>query len=42
MKRGERGDRNIEPIHLADAIEAIVTRTQETLSEDRGAKDPYG
>ena len=40
--RVEREDRNIEPIHLADAIEAIVTRTQETLSEDRTAKDPYG
>ena len=35
------GDYNIEEVHLADAIETLVTRTQSTLSEDRGAKDPY-
>ncbi len=35
------GDYNIAPVHLADAIEQLVTRTRESLSEDRGPKDPY-
>jgi catechol 2,3-dioxygenase-like lactoylglutathione lyase family enzyme len=39
--RVERGDRNIDPIHLADAIEILVTRSRESLSEDRSPKDPY-
>lgn len=39
--RVERGDYNIGPIHLADAIELLTTRTTDTLSDDRGPKNPY-
>jgi glyoxalase family protein len=39
--RTERGDYNIAPIHLADAIERLVTRSQRSLSDDRGPRDPY-
>ena len=39
--RVERGDRNIDQIHLADAIELLVERSRESLSEDRAPKDPY-
>jgi catechol 2,3-dioxygenase-like lactoylglutathione lyase family enzyme len=39
--RVQRDDYNIAPIHLADAIEALVSRSRESLSEDRSAKDPY-
>ena len=39
--RVERGDYNIAPIHLADAIEALVRRSRASLSEDRSPKDPY-
>ena len=39
--RVERGDYNIDPLHLADAIEALVARSQASLSEDRSPKDPY-
>jgi catechol 2,3-dioxygenase-like lactoylglutathione lyase family enzyme len=39
--RTERGDYNIAPVHVADAIEALVTRSQQTLSDDRSPKDPY-
>ena len=39
--RVERGDPNIAEIHLADAIEALVTRSRASLSEDRSPKDPY-
>ncbi|HEY1365956.1 MAG TPA: VOC family protein [Gaiellaceae bacterium] len=39
--RVDRGDYNIAPIHLADAIEQLVARSQRSLSEDRSAKDPY-
>ena len=39
--RVARGDYNIAPIHLADAIENITARTQSSLSEDRSAKQPY-
>jgi glyoxalase family protein len=39
--RTERGDYNIAPIHLADAIEALVARSQRSLSDDRAPKDPY-
>ena len=39
--RTQRGDYNVDQIHLADAIENLVTRTQDTLSEDRSPKDPY-
>jgi glyoxalase family protein len=40
--RVERGDYNIDREHLADAIEALTTRSRESLSDDRSAKDPYG
>jgi hypothetical protein len=39
--RVERGDGNIEPIHLADAIELLVERSRHTLSADRSPKNPY-
>jgi catechol 2,3-dioxygenase-like lactoylglutathione lyase family enzyme len=39
--RVQRGDYNIAQIHLADAIEALVHRSRESLSEDRSPKDPY-
>ncbi|WP_375173209.1 VOC family protein [Pseudooceanicola sp.] len=39
--RVARGDYNIAEVHLADAIELLVARRQQTLSGDRGAKDPY-
>ena len=39
--RVERGDYNIDRVHLADAIEELVRRSQGSLSEDRTPKDPY-
>ncbi len=39
--REARGDTAIGAVHLADAIEALVLRAQASLSDDRGAKDPY-
>jgi catechol 2,3-dioxygenase-like lactoylglutathione lyase family enzyme len=39
--RVERGERNIDRVHLADAIERLVARSQGSLSQDRDAKDPY-
>jgi glyoxalase family protein len=33
--RVERDDYNIAPVHLADAIEALVARSRESLSDDR-------
>jgi catechol 2,3-dioxygenase-like lactoylglutathione lyase family enzyme len=39
--RVARADPNIAEIHLTDAIEALVTRSQRTLSADRSPKDPY-
>ncbi|QPZ90597.1 VOC family protein [Thioclava electrotropha] len=39
--RVARGDKAIGGEHLADAIEMIVERSQQSLSEDRGAKNPY-
>src|SRR3954468_8724972 len=39
--RVERGDYNIDRVHLADAIERLVERSRESLSEDRSARDPY-
>jgi catechol 2,3-dioxygenase-like lactoylglutathione lyase family enzyme len=35
------GDYNIAEVHLADAIELLVSRSRETLSDDRTPKDPY-
>ncbi len=40
--RVARGDSHIQEIHLADAIEQIVERSQASLSADRGARNPYG
>src|SRR3954465_249825 len=40
--RVERGDYNIDRVHLADALERLVTRSRDSLSDDRSAKDPYG
>ena len=39
--RRERGDYNISQEHLADAIEALVRRGRESLSDDRAPKNPY-
>jgi catechol 2,3-dioxygenase-like lactoylglutathione lyase family enzyme len=39
--RVARADPNIAEIHLADAIETLVTRSRATLSNDRSPKDPY-
>ena len=41
LLRVERGDHNIDPEHLADAIELLVARTQRSLSDDRAARNPY-
>ena len=39
--RAARGDYNIAEVHLADAIENLVTRKTATLSDDRSPKNPY-
>jgi catechol 2,3-dioxygenase-like lactoylglutathione lyase family enzyme len=39
--RVSRDDYNIAREHLADAIEALVAGSRDSLSEDRSAKDPY-
>ena len=39
--RVERGDYNIDQVHLADAIQAIVERSRPSLSEDRSPRHPY-
>ncbi|MEA2194838.1 MAG: hypothetical protein QOG42_1272 [Solirubrobacteraceae bacterium] len=39
--RVRRDDYNIDRVHLADAIEALVTRSRESLSEDREPKAAY-
>jgi catechol 2,3-dioxygenase-like lactoylglutathione lyase family enzyme len=39
--RTVRGDYNIDQVHLADAIQALVERSRATLSQDRSARDPY-
>jgi catechol-2,3-dioxygenase len=39
--RVDRGDYNIAEEHLADAIELLVARRQQSLSKDRGPKNPY-
>ena len=39
--RVSRGDHHIDRAHLADALENLVTRSRESLSDDRSAKDPY-
>ena len=39
--RVERGDPSIDRIHLADAIERLVARSRDSLSDDRSPKNPY-
>jgi catechol 2,3-dioxygenase-like lactoylglutathione lyase family enzyme len=39
--RVSRDEYNIAPVHLADAIEALVARNRSTLSDDRSPKHPY-
>ena len=39
--RVSRGDHHIVKEHLADAIELLVERRQNSLSSDRGARNPY-
>lgn len=39
--RVARGDYNIQEVHLADAIEFLVERRQQTLSASRTPADPY-
>jgi len=39
--RVARGDYNIGEEHLADAIEGLVARSRQSLSEDRGPKAAY-
>jgi hypothetical protein len=39
--RVSRGDYNIDQVHLADAIEALVLRSRDSLSEDRSARRAY-
>src|SRR6201991_2022383 len=39
--RVERGDRSIDRIHVADAIEALTQRSTRSLSEDRTPKQAY-
>jgi glyoxalase family protein len=36
-----RGDHHIDRVHVADAIEALVLRSRDSLSEDRTPQDPY-
>ena len=38
--RVERGEESIAPVHLADAIEELIARSRESLSEDRSPKNP--
>jgi len=39
--RVARGDYNIQEVHLADAIELLVERRQQTLSPSRAPANPY-
>jgi glyoxalase family protein len=39
--RVARGDYNIAEVHLADAIELLVARRQQSLSADRAPRNPY-
>ena len=39
--RTERGDYNIDREHLADAIESLIRRSRDSLSDDRSPKQPY-
>jgi glyoxalase family protein len=39
--RTDRGDDHIAQVHLADAIEELIRRSRESLSDDRAPKHPY-
>jgi catechol-2,3-dioxygenase len=39
--RLERGDRSIDQVHVADAIETLVRRSRASLSGDTSPKNPY-
>jgi hypothetical protein len=39
--RTAQGDPHIAEVHLADAIENLIRRTRQSLSEDRSPKNPY-
>jgi catechol 2,3-dioxygenase-like lactoylglutathione lyase family enzyme len=39
--RLERGEHNIDQVHLADAIETLVHRSRASLSDDISPKNPY-
>jgi hypothetical protein len=39
--RVDRGDHHIDRIHVADALERLVERSRESLSDDRSPRDPY-
>ena len=39
--RVEREDHHIDTVHLADAIERLVERSRESLSDDRAPAQPY-
>jgi catechol 2,3-dioxygenase-like lactoylglutathione lyase family enzyme len=39
--RTERGDYNIDQVHLADAVEVLTARSRASLSENRSPRDPY-
>ena len=39
--RVERGDYNIDQVHLADALEVLTARSRGSLSEDRSPKRAY-
>jgi glyoxalase family protein len=41
LLRVERNDHHIDTVHLADAIERLVVRSRETLSDDRQPANPY-
>jgi hypothetical protein len=39
--RVERGDYAIAEIHVVDAIERLAAKNRDSLSAERGPKDPY-
>jgi len=41
LLRVSKGDRAIGEVHLADAIELLITRARNSLSADRSPKNPY-
>jgi catechol 2,3-dioxygenase-like lactoylglutathione lyase family enzyme len=39
--RVARDDHHIDRVHVADAIEGLIARSRESLSDDRSPKNPY-